>query len=124
MIKFRYAIHKETGFVLTYDKWLQHFYEWKTRDKDIMLTSLLNRVPYDEEIDISKSVFIYGINDIFTTDDFEIIYESDFTREELDQLRDISHTIMDPYHYREAFEKVRKLLEREWKLEFRYGIRE
>lgn len=125
MIKFRYIIHKESRFVLTYDRWLQHFNEF--RNKDIILSTKFENSKYESENNIqsiSHSEFSYGITDILTSDDFEIIYESDFTKEELEQLRDISHKISNPFVYKEAFEKVRSLFIKEWELESKYGIRE
>lgn len=126
MIKFRYAIHKETGIILTYDKWLCHLNECKCKNKEIVLDFQKHKTAIQNEENIqsiSWSKFIYGVNDIFTTDDFEIIYESDFTKEELNQLIILRYEMIRP-GYQELFKKVDGLFCKEWELENKYGIRE
>jgi hypothetical protein len=63
MIKFSTLIHKETGTVIKYE-------DWKKLS------------PYDDKTYIDKNHSYSDIEMLFS-DDFEIIYDSDFTLEEL-----------------------------------------
>lgn len=66
MVKFRYLIHKETGAVIKYEDW----------KRDLEKVNLVIINGYDA----------YEPDEIIFSDDFEIIYDSEFT---LEELRDI-----------------------------------
>ena len=71
MIKFSALIHKETGTVIKYDDWKEQL----EKDYPIMWN--------DKK---GEGKWIYDSNKILFNDDFEIIYDSEFT---LEELRDI-----------------------------------
>jgi len=68
MIKFTALIHKETGTVIKYE-------DWKERLGSDMPVVFIN--PLEEE------PFNYSTKEMIFSDDFEIVYDSEFTTEEL-----------------------------------------
>lgn len=70
MIKFSYAIHKQTKTVIPYETFLEYY-----RNNTNMLLSnqsLSERM----EVMIKPETYFYSPIDILTSDDFEIIYDS------------------------------------------------
>ena len=92
MVKFRCLIHKETGTVIKYDDWKE------AAERDNFIT-----------INKEKKVFInpkniFKAKEILFSDDFEIIYNSEFTYREL---RNIFLSMND----KEICNKVRSIME-------------
>jgi len=77
MIKFNFLIHKATGTVIKYEEWLEEVQKQP---------GITNR-PVEKEI--SKGmIFNYKPKEALFSDGFEIIYDSEFTTEELTKLYD------------------------------------
>lgn len=90
MIKFNCLIHKETGTVIKYEDWLDLY-------------------SYDNGMFLGKSS--YHNEEMIFSDDFEIIYNSEFTTKEL--------TSIDS---KETMNKIGKILNKRYQLEMKYGI--
>jgi hypothetical protein len=85
MIKFRYAMHKETKNVITYENWLELY----SNKQSIYLYKVLPINNIDKYFDSEKDS-LYNIDknrynsiEIIMSDDFEVIYDNLFTKEEL-----------------------------------------
>ena len=77
MIKFKYAIHKQTKAVIPYETFLEYY-----RNNTNMLfsnQSLSERM----EVMIKPETYFYSPIDILTSDDFEIIYDDILTYYEI-----------------------------------------
>lgn len=72
MIKFVALVHKQTGTVIKYEEWLQEI------QKQPGVTSQ----PVEKQIS-NKEKLIYRPKEALYSDSFEIIYDSEFTLEEL-----------------------------------------
>ena len=73
MVKFRYIIHKETGTVIKYEDWK----EAAERDNFIIVKGA--------EVFVNPKNIVKAREMLFS-DDFEIIYDSEFTENELKAL--------------------------------------
>ena len=99
MVKFRYLIHKETGTVINYDVWKErletdNIIKWK--DKEM------------------NGTWQYKPKKILFNDDFEIIYDSEFTLQELYKLYGLSGDLAP---------KISKNINEKEKIFTRYGIK-
>ena len=113
MIKFNYLIHKETGKIISYDEWLEH---------------------YKAEIDIEwmenkKYYRYYHPTKMLFSDEFEIIYDSEFTTKELNNINyciklAVSENVGDEYldKQQELINKVDTILEKIEFNKYNYGI--
>lgn len=72
MIKFNCAIHKGTGTIITYDEWLKEIQEQD---------SIVDR-PVEKQMS-ENEILSYRPKQILFSDNFLIIYNSEFTIEEL-----------------------------------------
>ena len=73
MIKFKYAIHKQTKAVIPYETFLEYY----KNNTDILLS---NQSFSEEMRTITKTeTYYYSPIDILTSDDFEIIYDDILT---------------------------------------------
>ena len=77
MIKFKYAIHKQTKAVIPYETFLEYY-----RNNTNML---LSNQSFSEEMrtTIKPETYFYSPIDILTSDDFEIIYDDILTYYEI-----------------------------------------
>ena len=91
MVKFRYLIHKETGTVIKYEDWK----EAAERDNFIIVKGA--------EVFVNPKNIVKAREMLFS-DDFEIIYDSEFTYREL---RNIFLSMND----KEICEKARSIME-------------
>lgn len=89
MIKFKLLIHKPSETVVTYEKWL----ELLEKDESNILFSNKIEVPDSSSpngVSFKTWRFIYrDAKELLFSDDFEVIYESDFTDGELEELAKI-----------------------------------
>ncbi|OSA95663.1 UNVERIFIED_ORG: hypothetical protein B2H93_04380 [Clostridium botulinum] len=69
MIKFKYAIHKDTQTLFTYEDWLKY----KEFNTELWFS-------------VDNIKFKYKPIDIILSDDFEIIYDNGFTTNELKEM--------------------------------------
>ncbi|OOM17207.1 hypothetical protein CLSAB_19270 [Clostridium saccharobutylicum] len=76
MIKFKALIHKETGTIIKYEDWLKNFKE----NLQIRFTKI---DLYEELARYSRP---YNAIELITSDDFKIIYDSEFTYEEIETM--------------------------------------
>ncbi|MDK0982972.1 hypothetical protein P5F71_07955 [Clostridium perfringens] len=117
MIKFRYAIHKETGAVLRYEDWLKA-YNLKGQNGNTIKFSLnymikpktfndLDKLPLYETISFTPEEVLFSNN-------FEIIYENELSLEELNLL---FHKSKD---YIKLNKKILQMIERENKIMCKY----
>jgi hypothetical protein len=98
MIKFQCIIHKETGTVIKYE-------DWKER---------LERNDYIDWEDNKTGLWYYRPKDVLFSDDFEIIYNSEFTLQELEWLHQgLSYKIWD---------KISKIIYDRKEIKEEYGI--
>ena len=80
MIKFSYAIHKQTKTVIPYETFLEYY-----RNNTNMLFS--NQSFSEEMRTMTKTeTYFYSPIDILTSDDFEIIYDDILTYYEIDDV--------------------------------------
>ncbi|MEO2600969.1 hypothetical protein [Clostridium butyricum] len=104
MIKFKYAIHKETQVLLTYNDWLKYL---KSNYDNIAFNTRVSNINW--EISFQKEDtkrYAYKVEDVLISDDFEIIYDNEFTEAEYEQLYlstrldhyDLSHKILNKLH--------------------------
>lgn len=77
MIKFKYAIHKQTKTVIPYETFLEYY----RNNTNMFLSnqSLSERM----EVMIKPEAYFYCPIDILTSDDFEIIYDNILTYYEI-----------------------------------------
>ena len=102
MVKFRYIIHKETGTVIKYEDWKEQL------EKDYPIT-------WND--DKGEGKWVYNSKNILFNDDFEIIYDSEFT---LEELRDIFRGRQKSDN--ELMEKIAKNINDREFLKNKYGI--
>ena len=102
MVKFRYLIHKETGTVIKYEDWKEQL------EKDY---------PIIWNDDKGEGKWVYNSKNILFNDDFEIIYDSEFT---LEELRDIFRGRQKSDN--ELMEKIAKNINDREFLKNKYGI--
>lgn len=109
MIKFKYAIYKETGDVIKYEDWL----------------SALNSCSTFRFIENNpeKPKYIYTNNplDVLYGDSFEIIYDIGVTVEELEDVVDTA--LYSSYNDDKSLEKVQDIIIARKALESKYNIR-
>ena len=95
MIKFKYAIHKKTQVLLTYDDWLKY------------LKSDYENITFNTRVsNINLKRYTYKVKDVLMSDDFEIIYDNEFSEAEYEQLYlstrldhyDLSDKILNKLH--------------------------
>lgn len=98
MVKFRCLIHKETGTVIKYEEW-----------KETLLESVYNSI----FIKTDSKTFEYKTKEILFSDDFEIVYDSEFTLQELYKLYGLSGDLAP---------KIAKSINEKEALFTRYGI--
>ncbi|MZK53638.1 hypothetical protein [Clostridium beijerinckii] len=108
MIKFNCLIHKETSTVIKYEDWLEMHYSHSTIE--------LTKRCYDSDR------MLFG-------NDFEIIYDSEFTTKELNTINDyigfaISENVGDEdlIKQQELINKIDTILEKREFNRFNYGI--
>lgn len=122
MIKFKFLIHKPTDTTISYDRWI----ELLKGDSDNLTfhkcTPISNLV-FDSKIfksDIEKERFIYqNAKEILFSDDFEIVYESDFANYELEELLSCNTSCLDDRLYKKIEERLSK---NKWR-EFKYDLK-
>lgn len=104
MIKFKYAIHKETQVLLTYDDWLKYL---KSDYDNIAFNTRVLNINWESSFrkkDLKR--YTYKVKDVLISDDFEIIYNNEFTEAEYEQLYlstkldhyDLSNKILNKLH--------------------------
>lgn len=74
MIKFQYIIHKETGTVIKYEDW-----------KEAAIIDNFITINKEKKVFINPKN-IFKAKEMLFSDDFEIIYNSEFTYEEIQDL--------------------------------------
>ena len=104
MIKFKYAIHKPTQTLFTYEDWLKN--KDDTRNWHIK----------SEDFDIK-----FKMNDILFSDDFEIIYDNEFTEEEYERLYS---NIAELFGCNELSNKIEDKLNSINDLKYKFGVDE
>ena len=102
MVKLRYLIHKETGTVIKYEDWKErletdNIIKWK----DIKL----------------NGVWQYKPKNMLFSDDFEIIYDSEFTLEEIEIIFNGNQNSND-----KLMKKIHKNMYDKEFLKLKYGI--
>lgn len=112
MIKFKLLIHKPSETVVTYEKWL----ELLEKDESNILFNNKIEIPDPSSsngMSFKTWRFIYrDAKELLFNDDFEIIYESDFTDGELEELAKIYY---GGGLSRDLYEKIdNKLLENKY----------
>lgn len=99
MIKFNCLIHKETGTLIKYEDWKEH---------------LKNNTVFHWKDKVNKGgIWQYWPKDILFLNDFEIIYNSEFTTDELYSLYGLSGELRG---------KIEKLILAKKKVAFEYRI--
>ncbi|MEX0083174.1 hypothetical protein AB2T90_12135 [Clostridium butyricum] len=86
MIKFKYAIHKETQGLLTYNDWLKYL---KSDYKNITFITRVSNINWETSFKKENTKrYTYKVEDVLISDDFEIIYDYDneFSEAEYEQL--------------------------------------
>ena len=102
MIKFKYLIHKETGKVIKYEDWK----EAAERDNFIIVKGA--------EVFVNPKNIVKAREMLFS-DDFEIIYDSEFTYRELSDLYGGKED-------KELDDKLSDIMRNKWELKDKYGI--
>jgi hypothetical protein len=111
MIKFNCIIHKETGTVIKYEDWLKCIERQKAKNKESIMY-IKNRIKFDEKMENLKDFdYKYKLKDMLFNDDFEIIYESEFTIEELISLQSGVGVVIGEYGEDEELEKLYEKIE-------------
>jgi len=100
MIKFRYLIHKETGTVIKYEDWKEGFEK-----------GFLFRFRSGNKVQKCDAVAL------ITSYDFEIIYDPEFTLEELGIIFRGNHTFIN-----DLMSKIDKTMKSKELLKSKYGI--
>lgn len=100
MIKFNCLIHKETGTVIKYEDWKE-----KLKNDNVIVWK-------DEKL---NGTWQYKPKNILFSDDFEIIYDSEFTTEELTD-------IYRGMNNKRLCHKISEMLNDRCQLEMKYGV--
>lgn len=112
MIKFKFLIHKPTDNVISYDRWI----ELLKGDSENLTFHKCTPISFDGKIfksDIEKETFIYkNAKDVLFSDDFEVVYESDFTNDELEELLSCNISCLGYNLYKKIKER---LFENKWR---------
>ena len=101
MIKFKYAIHKETQGLLTYNDWLKYL---KSDYKNITFITRVSNINWETSFKKENTKrYTYKVEDVLISDDFEIIYDNEFSEAEYEQLYlstnyDLSDKILNKLH--------------------------
>jgi hypothetical protein len=122
MIEFKYDIHKKTRNILKYKDWLNGF----NNNLKFTFWNYLNGVAYKDTYNYETDKYDYYAKDIIFSDDFELIYDSKVTKEELQEL--IFLIRKDPFSgYNQRLINIKEQAEKELKnresLECKYNIR-
>lgn len=104
MIKFNCLIHKQTRTIIKYVEWLE----------EVKKQQGITNQPVEKQIS-EKEKLIYRPKQALFSDDFEIIYDSEFTMEELIEISEDREGILT-----EA--KINKLIEQKEYIKNKYGI--
>lgn len=108
MIKFTALIHKETGTVIKYEDWKEKL----EKEHPIKCTNKSRR-----------NLWSYLPKEVLFSDDFEIIYESEFTTEELESINMAIGYFLDSYEGTGLHKEYRKNAEDIYsRLKDKYGI--
>lgn len=97
MVKFTALVHKETGKVIQYEEWLKlletdNIHMWKDK--------------------INNGTWQYKPQNILFSDDFEIIYDSEFELEELETLKNCINCTISDYEGCKDLSKEYELLQK------------
>jgi hypothetical protein len=106
MIKFTALIHKETGTVIKYEDW-----------KENIKTDTNFRIRTND-----ASCYRYSPFYCLTSDDFEIIYDSEFTVKELNKIYNLLMDNSDSCENIEIKSKIFKKLNTKEMLKYMHGI--
>ncbi|MBY6838664.1 hypothetical protein [Clostridium botulinum] len=104
MVKFKYAIHKETQILFTYGDWLKY----KEFNAELWFS-------------VENVKFKYNPIDIILSNDFEIIYDNGFTTEELKEMMWNMDTSANDNKYK-IIDKLAKEIKTRYNIEQRFGI--
>lgn len=119
MIKFRYAIHKETGAVLRYEDWLKA-YNLKCQNGNTIKFSLNYMIKPKTLNDLDKLTLYETITfipeEVLFSNNFEIIYENELTLEELNLL------FYKSKDFTKLNKKILQIIEKEKEAMYKYEI--
>jgi hypothetical protein len=112
MIKFNCLIHKGIGTVIEYSKWWQLIRKEAVENKE-ELTYFGNGEKY----------YKYKLKEMLFSDDFEIIYDSEFTTEELNMIYSCIGVTINEYECSDcSCEEEYNLLDKIEKVKNKYRI--
>lgn len=104
MIKFKYAIHKATQTLFTYEDWLKY----KEFNTELWFS-------------VEDIKFKYSPIDIILSDDFNIIYDNGFTTEEIKEMMWSMDTSANDNKYK-IIDKLAKEIKTRYNIEQRFGV--